>query len=638
MKKTFTKLAGGIMAASMILGTAGVAAPQVFADDNVTITQNSDDKGTHTYSAYKIFDGTFNKDDQNFTVSAWGNGIDESKLVAGTTTANAILTALGVDPSGDISEYTTKKEIGGEEKTILDPVQISILLGKVKSGVTITGNSAYTSGANAETAEKFAAAIKDVLSTTTTDTAENVKSTDTAGLELADGYYIITDSVTTNTGKEGVSKYILKLVAAESEESNDIHVKSSVPTSQKNVKDINDTTEAELQEWNKTADHDIGDVIPYELVATLGDGTENYKDYYLNYTDIMCESLVLDESSVKVVVDYEGDGTETVVLKKTAGNDKGYTITSATKDENSADYTIDLNDGTTSKATKWDIEIIDLFTATGVDRDKIGAGTTITVYYNATLTGNVKLNATGNPNEYTLTYNKDANKTGKGTPGTTPEDRNVVFTYTYDIDKVNQSEDKLEGAAFTLYKEINGDLIKDGTGENAGKKVLCVEDAETGLKQEIVVTKGSDLTFTDGVEHSKIKADKYYIVKSIQTITGDASKFRIEGIDDGHYVLVETTVPDSYNAKASIEFDVDATHNNETKVLDTLQVKNLSEADTVGVKANNNGLYSKIVNKSGTELPSTGGIGTTIFYIVGAAAAVTAIVLLTTRRRANKED
>ena len=49
-------------------------------------------------------------------------------------------------------------------------------------------------------------------------------------------------------------------------------------------------------------------------------------------------------------------------------------------------------------------------------------------------------------------------------------------------------------------------------------------------------------------------------------------------------------------------------------------------------------ISTNVENKSGTQLPSTGGIGTTIFYIVGAAAAVTAIVLLTTRRRANKED
>ena len=98
-------------------------------------------------------------------------------------------------------------------------------------------------------------------------------------------------------------------------------------------------------------------------------------------------------------------------------------------------------------------------------------------------------------------------------------------------------------------------------------------------------------------------------------MTGEDGKLltKFEGLANGTYTLVESTVPDGYNKLADTTVtiaDSDVT------------LTNLSQAITV-------------VNKAGSELPSTGGIGTTIFYVIGAILVLGAGVLLVTRRRMN---
>jgi LPXTG-motif cell wall-anchored protein len=112
--------------------------------------------------------------------------------------------------------------------------------------------------------------------------------------------------------------------------------------------------------------------------------------------------------------------------------------------------------------------------------------------------------------------------------------------------------------------------------------------------------------------------------------------FGFKGVDDGTYVLVETTIPEGYNAWNAVEFEITAAHDVESAdpKLTSLTGGNLAtgEFKDTGI------IDTDIINKSGIELPETGGIGTTIFYIVGGLLAVAAVVLLVTKKRMATEE
>ena len=128
------------------------------------------------------------------------------------------------------------------------------------------------------------------------------------------------------------------------------------------------------------------------------------------------------------------------------------------------------------------------------------------------------------------------------------------------------------------------------------------------------------------------------IAKATVETTPDTT-FTFKGLDDGYYRLTETEAPVGYNSIAPIEFTVTADHDilwetqERTDVLNTLTGDVETGNITFTADAASGLVSTDIVNKSGTILPETGGIGTTIFYIVGGVLAVAAIVLLITKKR-----
>ena len=187
--------------------------------------------------------------------------------------------------------------------------------------------------------------------------------------------------------------------------------------------------------------------------------------------------------------------------------------------------------------------------------------------------------------------NPNSDQIGKpDKPGETPWDNVIVFTYQVVVNKRAESVDgdKLSGAEFTLEKEL-----KDGS-----KKTITV-----------------------------VKSD-------------DGTSFTFKGLDDGKYILTETKTPNEYNSIDPIEFTVKADHTitwdgtNRTGVLTSLTGNQEDGKITFAPKEDKSELVTNVVNKKGSTLPSTGGIGTTIFYVVGAILMVGAAVLLITKRRA----
>lgn len=117
--------------------------------------------------------------------------------------------------------------------------------------------------------------------------------------------------------------------------------------------------------------------------------------------------------------------------------------------------------------------------------------------------------------------------------------------------------------------------------------------------------------------------------------TSDASIFELSGIDDGDYVIVETTIPSGYNAFEAKSFTISADHEtlSDDPKLTSLTATNIFTATV----ADGGILEATITNNSGSTLPSTGGIGTRIFYIIGGILMAAAAVVLITKIRYKKE-
>ena len=254
----------------------------------------------------------------------------------------------------------------------------------------------------------------------------------------------------------------------------------------------------------------------------------------------------------------------------------GFTVTSTVNDDGTTTLTISCDD----------------VKALGADNSSV-----ITVEYTAKLNDYATVGSTGNMNKVKLEYSNNPNKSEKGDneTGNTPEDKVVVFTYKTIINKVDGENKPLTGAAFKLEKLIKG-----------------VEGAE----------------------------DTWTLVKEFTVDEGDpASTFEFTGLDDGTYKLTETVTPAGYNTIDPIEFTITATHTDgDAPNLTVLQGAAAAESEiTFTPDLAKGSLSADVVNKSGATLPETGGMGTTIFYVVGSILVLGAGVLLVTKKRMSNE-
>ena len=219
----------------------------------------------------------------------------------------------------------------------------------------------------------------------------------------------------------------------------------------------------------------------------------------------------------------------------------------------------------------------------------VQAGSKIRVEYTATLNDKAVIGGDGNLNKAQLEYSN--NPRDKDSRGKTVWDNVVVFTYQVVVNKYANSvgeNNKLKGAEFTLTKKL-----KDGT------------------TKDIAVAKSQD-----GV------------------------RFTFKGLDDGEYTLTETVTPEGYNTIDPITFTVAATHGtewdgagNRSDLLTSFSGTAASGEITFTTDEGTGALTTNVINKSGTTLPSTGGMGTTVFYVVGGGLMAVAVVLLVTKKR-----
>lgn len=218
--------------------------------------------------------------------------------------------------------------------------------------------------------------------------------------------------------------------------------------------------------------------------------------------------------------------------------------------------------------------------------DTLKANDQIVISYRATLNEKAVVAGEGNPNTSKVSYGDSSNTKY------TPDSQTKTYTWDVDVFKYTmkgETETALAGATFTLSKNA------DGSNPIA------------------LVSEGNNV-------YRVAKTDE---TATITEITTDATgKFTIEGLDADTYYLTETKAPDGYNKLAGPV----------TIVIGENGVVNATTEAPQGVDE------VKVLNQTGTELPSTGGIGTTVFYVAGGALVLIAAVLLITRKRMNNNN
>lgn len=359
--------------------------------------------------------------------------------------------------------------------------------------------------------------------------------------QVPSGYYLIKDKNNTVPDGQAATTYIVTVAGNVT-----ITPKSDVPSFEKKLKDTNDTT-GETSDWQDAADWDINDAVPFKLEGTVASNYADYDTYYFAFHDVEENSLTFNKDSVKVYV----DDTEIT---------SGYSV-----------VTEDLTDGCT-----FEVKFADLKTIDGVK-----AGSKIRVEYTSTLNENAVLGKHGNVNKAKLQYSNNPNDEqggGNGPTGETPWDNVIVFTYKTVINKVDDKNQPLKGAEFTLSKKM-----KDGST----KTVAVVKNDE-----------GTTFTFN--------------------------------GLDDGDYVLTETKTPAGYNSIKPITFTVTANHTitwegeDRDTILTSLSGNAASGEITFTPTDDKSELDTNVVNKPGSSLPETGGMGTIVLYAAGAVLVIAA--------------
>ena len=399
-----------------------------------------------------------------------------------------------------------------------------------------------------------------------------------------DGYFVIEETAANQNTDGSVTAYILGVYKASA--GAEVKVKADIPTFVKKIKDNNDSTGV-TSGWQDSADYDIGDNVPYKLSATLPSNYDAYDSYKLIFHDTLGEGLSYNNDA-KLYIDGE-EFNISATTTSTCGEDCIEFIIADLKQ-----LTKPVEGGTA----------------------EADAGEEIYIEFTAELTEDAVIGNPGNWNDAQLEYSNNPNVGAEGTTSKTPVDSVVAFTYKTVIDKIDGTTGlPLPGATFKLQKKYKGetDTWKDVDGE--------------------VAESGSTFTFT--------------------------------GLDEGEYRLIETEAPKNFNPINDMYFTISAEHvvditsigKKESGILGEVTGTNNSitytnddgdEVESAPITLGNlldedenpvsGALTATVANYSGAELPGTGGIGTTIFYLGGGAMAAIGGIYLISKRRMRKSE
>ena len=562
------------------------------AAENYSITIHNDKTG-HIYEAYQIFAGTVSSDEATagnvkgpmLGDITWGNGVNGDALLAA-------LKAADEEKYGACTTAANVAEALGAE------------------------------GATAADAAAFADIAAQHLTATVAGTADAPEGGNYVIEGLPAGYYLVKDSLQEDDNQTGqvLSDYIVQVLGNVTMDPKD----SDIPTVLKKVYDEEfaqgDQTRTYGLGYNDVADWDIGDNVPFKLIASVPDAAEieAYDTYTYTFHDTLDAGLTLLQKDDQDQTTFEIYFVNDLTIDP---RDQGFRYLDA--DE----YTPVVN-GNSFTITIDDLKTLQITTAEG-DQHPATNYDYIVIFYDAVLNENAEIGLPGNENTAYLEFSNNPN--GEGT-GRTEEDTVIVFTYELDGTKVDgETQAALQNAQFVL---LNG--AKSEAAVVVGGKVT--EWIKFGTQAD-----GTKLEIPTTYEGWTALAQKH---NGLILTSDENGLFNIAGLDDGTYYLREIQAPNGYNLlENDVELVITATTANGQEwdgdpataleglnmtfnVVDAeevpTEVEGVLVGGTVGITVENN---------QGATLPETGGMGTTLFYIIGGLLVVGAGILLVVRIR-----
>ena len=566
MKKA-RKLTAVLLSLVMLLALVVPAS----AAENYSITIHNDKTG-HTYEAYQIFAGTVSDDETDGETDGgpmlgditWGSGVD----------GGALLTALQAANAGKYGTCTTAADVA---------------------------EALGTENATAADAAAFADIAAQHLTATVAGTATAPNDGGNYIIEgLPAGYYLVKDSLQEDDNQTGqvLSDYIVQVLGNVTMDPKD----SGIPTLEKKVAERSkyQKDEGYGMYYNDVADWNIGDSVPFKLIASIPDNIESYDEYKFVFHDTLSNAFTLNQDSIKVFV-----------AETTAANVEQF----APQDDDLYQVAVD---GQSFTLTIPDINPLD---AHG------NPANYVIITYSATLNENADIGLNGNENTAYLEFSNDPNGDGLGR---TTEDTVIVFTYELDGTKVDgKTQAALQNAKFVL---LNG----------AKTEAAMVVDGKVKEWVKVATEAAADDVQMPETYEGWLELNQQH--NGLILTSAEGGTFKIAGLDDGTYYLREIQAPNGYNLlEEDVQLVITAdTENGQNWAGDPAtaltalnmtitvgeagptQVRGDLEGGTVGVTVENN---------QGATLPETGGMGTTLFYIIGGLLVVGAGILLVVRIR-----
>lgn len=615
----------------------------------------------------------------------WGSGVDSTKLEEMVTKIKDISyqkdASTVVKPFETVSPYDADNDKSASE--------IAKILGKVTAfDDEVTQLFADVIGQYLGTAAGESTTSRDSDNKITGYTISNLK----AGYYLVqDKENVMDNKDDTNT------RYMLNLVANVNIEPKADYPSSEkkVKENTKEVNTAGDETDIRVpdyeitKQFNDVADYNLYEPIAFELIGTVPDNYDDYEGYAYMLSDSLDEGLTFidadnakfgTDSNYQLKVQYKNpedtDFSDIAtdhynVLKSAAGIRSTEVLKlsgayDAAFDTDEADFVVAFPVNLVGSTVEYTMDPNEKGLK---DVVAIKAGAIIRVTFYAYLNDKAEIgNALGNLNASKLYYSNNPNAGGEGDTGTTPVDKVIVFTYELDTTKIDGTRTEVtepelifnitnaaDGKSKVVYNNVT--YVRDGEKWYAidGKKLPAAEFVlyrMNGNNKEYVVVG------TEG--DAKDKVQSWTATQAVaSTLTSDENGlFKVIGLDDGEYYLQETKAPKGYNLiESPIKLTISANTINDqewtsfepadalketSKVVDgetvvtkplTITVGEGTTADTTEGTASTGIVTMDAENNRGVILPSTGGIGTTMFYVIGAILVIGAGVILITRRR-----
>lgn len=397
---------------------------------------------------------------------------------------------------------------------------------------------------------------------------------ETAEIDLnAPGYYLVYGDAKATNGKADASNVAVAVSLTTAKPSATINPKADAPSLDKQIK------HNETSEWGVVGDNQIGDTVEFRTITTVPD-TTGYTTYTYKIHDTMSAGLT---SNVKTNKDVN------IKINDSKTLDKKY-------------YSIEAN-GNSFTAT------VDIIQA--IKEGVLNKGDQLYTYYTGVLNKDALIYDDGKQDN--TAYLEYSNSPYDNGTGRTPDKKVYDWTFKMGVNKVDNTGKSLTGAKFVLSKE-------DKLTINAGKDGVPTNNEDKLIK----LIANEDGTYT--VAPSDYNGETTYVIT--------AGNVTIKGLDDSvDYYLYETAAPSGYNKLTDpVQFKITVNTKEYGDAGETAPTPTVK----VGTSASSETLSTNVVNTSGSLLPSTGGIGTTIFYVIGGILMVGAGVILVSRRRRSK--